>query len=359
MNVLVINTCGIAVGGITTNMLEYIGALSDENIFFDIVVTIYHDQDVVTRFKNMGCGVIEMPNRKTDTLRYAEKLKKILKEKKYDVVHVHGNSATMSLELYLAKRARIVKRIAHCHSSLCLHPILNKFMSPFFRVLYTDALACSLLAGEWLFGKGNYQVLHNAINVKRYCYDESVRMQYRTKLGLSDEIVIGHVGAFNESKNHEKLVSVFWEIQKKVNAKLILVGDGEKRKAIIKKVQELQLEDKVLFLGVRDDVEKLMLAMDVFLFPSRWEGLGIALIEAQATGLLCLASDVVPKDTKFSDNIFYLNLEEESQVWAQEILKNKNYNRVLRAGRACDEIRAEGYDIRDAANQLRKLYMNT
>lgn len=356
MKVLVVNTCGIAVGGITTNMLEYINALSDSNISFDILVTIYHEEDVILKFLNLGCKIINMPNRKKNPLGYAAKLNKLIKETRYDVIHVHGNSATMALELLIAKRNGIPIRIAHCHNNVCGHPFLHKILNPVFKSSYTTALACSQKAGEWIFGKENFQVLHNAINIEKYNFSEHVRTEYRKKLGIKDELVIGHVGTFNKQKNHEVVINVFAEIEKVTNAKLLLIGEGELRKEYIKKVHELGLKEKVLFLGIRNDVEKIMQAMDVFLFPSRWEGLGIVLVEAQAVGLPCIVSNVIPKEVKCTENIEYVNLNEGVSVWAHRVLNAFCGNRAEESKAACESLKKRGYCIGKEAWKLEKIY---
>lgn len=351
-----INTCGIAVGGITTNMLEYIKALSGQNLSFDIVATIYQEEAVIQKFKKLGCRIVRFPNRKKNTLQYIRKLEKLMQNQSYDVVHVHGNSSTMSLELYYAKKMGIKKRIAHCHNTLCLHPYINRMMMPVFNNTYTDGIACSALAGTWLFGAGNFQILHNAIDVDKFLYNEEIRNQYRKKLNIDENtVLLGHVGNMNEQKNHEFLLKLFTCFVKKKNADLVLLGDGLLRSNLQRLAQELDIYEHVHFLGIRDDVSCWMQAMDVFVFPSLWEGLPLVLMEAQAAGLPCLISNRITKEVDCSGIIVYQGLDDGPEAWAlklEQIIKEKMVRDAINA----ENVRISGYDIQRESRKLLDIY---
>lgn len=354
-NVLIINTCGLGVGGITSHMINYSEVLP-KDIKLSIVVTGIYEQSVIDLFVKRGFNIIFLPNRKKNPVRYMLALSNILKKEKYDVIHVHGNSATMVIELGLAKKNKIKTRIAHCHNSQCDHPKLNLILSPYFKMLYTDALACSDLAGEWIFGRGNYRVLHNAIDLDKYFFSDEVRNKYRKELKIDkDTVVIGHVGNINGQKNHKFLIKLFYEFQKNNKAMLLLIGADNFKTEMLELtnlIADLNISDKIKLLGLRNDVPNLLCAMDIFVFPSLFEGLGMVAVEAQANGLPVLASDAVPQEVRLSDKIEYLSLNEPMDVWCTCIcdLLAKSTDRTIKK----EDFR--NYDINSERKYLFDIY---
>ena len=347
--ILIVNTSGLGMGGITTHMLNYIQALKQKGYegTFTIVVTGVRDEKVLKSFVDLGCALEYLPDRKKELLRYIFSLSLLMLRQKFDVVHVHGNSSTMGLELSLAKMEKVSIRIAHCHNSKCEHPKVHKMLYPLLRASYTQAVACSTLAGDWIFGSGNYTVLPNAIDLQKFQYDPTIRKRYREKLKMDDEtLLIGHVGNFNEQKNHEFLINVFYEVQKQRKAKLILLGAGPLQESVKAQVSSLQMDERVYFLGIRDDVNCWMQAMDVFVFPSRWEGLPVTLVEAQASGLQCIISDVVSREIDLGNTI-RIPINNETQ-WSKTILEITKSRRV-------DKDIAK-YNIKDTSEKLLNLY---
>ena len=349
MKVLVVNTCGIAVGGITTNMLEYINALSDSNISFDILVTIYHEEDVILKFLNLGCKIINMPNRKKNPLGYAAKLNKLIKETRYDVIHVHGNSATMALELLIAKRNEIPIRIAHCHNNVCGHPFLHKILNPVFKSSYTTALACSQKAGEWIFGTKNFKVLPNAINANKYKFNQGIRENCRKELGVSESVKLCvFIGNLVEQKNPMFLIDIWKDFEKDSNYQLLIIGEGVLKEQIEKKIQSAGLENKIKLMGIRNDIEKIMQAADILLMPSKWEGLPMVLIEAQTTGLKCLVSDVVTDEACIDAHYFY-KIPLNKKIWLEALEKCEFFSDRQHAyKKTVDAV----YDIKKGAESL-------
>lgn len=207
-----------------------------------------------------------------------------------------------------------------------------------------------------MFSGAPYQLLKNSIDVSKYKFDSRRRSAIRNELKIPENtFVIGHVGGFREVKNHAFLLDIFAELQKRRNeAKLLLVGDGPLRSEAEQKVKSLGLENNVIFTGVRSDVNELMQAMDVFVFPSLYEGLPLTLVEAQAAGLPCCVSNTVSAEAAVTGNIHFLSLQAEPGSWAEEILLNaENFER-------CDttsEIVRAGYDISACAVALEKFYL--
>lgn len=352
-NILIINTSGLGVGGITTHMANYIAALKNIGEYqFTLIATVIKEPSVLAQFRALGCILIVLPSRKTQLISYCEQVNLLMKSHKYDVLHVHGNSSTMALELGLGKKNEISIRIAHCHNSICGHPIVHKIMLPYFRTTYTVALACSKLAGDWIFGKGNFTVLHNAIDLEKFSFNQSTRDKCRSELGISNDVLlIGHVGAFNEQKNHNFLIKVFYEVQKTRKAELILIGKGSLEEQVKKQVNDLQIAEKVHFMGMREDVECWMQAMDVFVLPSRWEGLGMVLIEAQAANLPVIAADCVPSEVKICDRFNQCSLESGLSTWSKlitETLAGDTHKQT--------NLGITDYDIEKEKTRLCKIY---
>lgn len=350
-------TTDVGFNGITSVVMNYYRNINRDKIQFDFAIAEKIHNTIENEINNLGGRVFKLPSRKKNTLKYVKALKRIVKEKEYEIVHVHGNSGTMLMETLLAKMVRIKKIIVHCHSTKCNYPTLNKILTPMMKMIATNFIACSNDAGKWLY-KENYLVLNNAIDLNKFKFNKFTREEYRRKLGIKDEFVIGHIGHFTNVKNHEFLIEVFKEVCKMHSkTKLLLVSDGPLLETIKNKVYELDLQDSVIFLGRRNDVDKLYQVMDCFVFPSKWEGLGMVLIEAQASGLPCFASKAVPKEAKVTGLVKYLSLEETSRTWAIKILETNINLRHMIKDNVIEEISDSGYDIKNNVDVLKKIYM--
>lgn len=322
--VLIVNTSGLGVGGMTTHMLNYIEKIIKKNyiVKFTIVVTGVRDNEIIAKFINAGCSIVFLPDRKKELIKYIKELFVLAKQHKFDAIHVHGNSSTMMIELKIAKICGIPTRIAHCHNSRCEHQLIHNVFKYSFMKSYTHAVACSELAGDWIFGKNNYTIVPNAIDINKFKYNEKNRNIYRNKLQIDDDaIVLGHVGNFNEQKNHEFLIDVFRSFHKTRHSKLILIGTGPLISKVKEKVDDFGLQNDVVFLGLKDDVNDWMQAMDVFVFPSRWEGFGMVVVEAQAANLPVVASTEVPTVTRVSNSIKYLSLDSGIRQWEKSVFE--------------------------------------
>ena len=357
--VLIISTVPFRHNGITKVILNYFSAMDKENMDIHLAVFCEKNKEVPKSILEQikSANVYIVPNRKANFFGYVSSINKIMKENKFDVVHINGNSNTMSIELFLAKINGVPNRIAHAHSSSCSHKIANLLMKPLTKMFCTYRLACSEDTGKWLFKREKYVVLKNAICLEHYKYDEKVREDYRKKLNIDDKFVVGHIGLVNGPKNHVFLFDVFKEIIKiKNNAFLLLISGSEKLNSeLIEKAKKLNIEDKLLFLTKRDDVPQLLQAMDVFVFPSKHEGLGLVLIEAQASGLPCVVSDGVPKEVKAIDYVEFLSLNKDIQVWANEAVNLAEKDN--RKSEVEKQLTDAGYNIYENANILRRIYM--
>lgn len=281
----------------------------------------------------------------------------------YTAVHGHIGS-TASIYLKIANKYNLFT-IAHSHNTkgvLSINSIMYRIMSYNTRHIADYFFACSKQAGIDRFGtkvvsnEKIYSVLNNAIDTKIFDYNEEVRMQMRQKLNFSsDNLVIGHIGRFQPQKNHDFLIDIFAEIHK-INKKsrLLLVGDGDLKEKIMRKVESLNLIDCVYFTGVRSDVQDLIQAMDIFLFPSLFEGLPVTLVEAQTSGIKCVISDNIPKDSILINEIVQtIPFNYSAEEWAKIIVSDSEYNRFGRQ----NEIINLGFDIINTTKWLEDFYL--
>lgn len=347
----VLMTCAnLYATGITAVVLNFAAYLPRHGVSLELAVGGGADGNVTKELEKLGVKLYMLPQRRKNPFRYRRALKKVIRGGNYDIVHVHGNSATMVLELSVAKKCKVPVRVAHCHNSVCGSMLRHRLLSPFFNRSYTHAVACSSVAGEWIFGKGNFTVIKNGVVAENFAFSAEKRERYRRELGLSDNLVLGHVGRFNEQKNHAFLLKTFEELlQKRGDARLLLVGNGPKFDEISAYIADKPYADKVIVYGVSDDVSGLLSAMDVFVFPSLYEGLGIALVEAQINGLKVICSDACPREANVTDRLKFLPLDSEG-AWAESIAgltadEERNsqpyIEMAIRAGYASGDVAAE------------------
>lgn len=296
--------------------------------------------------------------------QFVKEFDKILSEG-YDVVHLHTKQWKSFLVEELCKKHGIPKIIVHSHSTGIdtLDPIKREWevqqheqvKKKFSVDMATDFWACSKAAADFLFGEqipGDIiRIMPNAIDLSKFAYNQEIRSRYRREYGLENCFVIGHVGRFVYQKNHEFLIKVFYEVSKEIcNARLVLLGEGELITKIQRQVEEYNLKNKVLFLGKRDDVNYWYQAMDAFCLPSRFEGLPISMIEAQAAGLPCADSMEITEEVVITDHVVRLPLDVE--MWREQLL---NYREIVRKDDQMS-LRNAGYDIQEQIKVIEKFY---
>lgn len=320
-------------GGVEAVVMNYYRHIDRNKIQFDFICDEDSTNIPYDEIERLGGKVILIPPYQK-IIKYHKELKKILKNGNYKIVHSHINTLSV-FSLFAAKCAGVPVRIAHSHSTTNKKEfkknLMKQILRPFSKLFATDYMCCSELAGRWLFGdkeydKGNVYLLNNAIDLDKFKYDENIRKEKRKELNISDDtLVIGHVGRFVEQKNHRFLIDVFNEVHKQQpDSLLLLVGQGPLMDEMKEKVKNLKLENSVKFLGQRDDTNEIYQAMDVFVLPSLYEGLPVVGIEAQATGILCLFSDKMTKETKVLESTKFLSLNQGVGEWAIKILNSFN-----------------------------------
>ena len=304
--------------GVESVIMNYYRHLDHSKVQFDFICDEDSTRVPYDEIKKLGGRVFLVPKYQ-NLPKYLKALEKLFKENQYRIVH--ANLSTLSVfPLYVAKKVGVPIRIAHSHSTSnpkeWKRNLIKNILRPFSMRYATDYFACSEVAGRYLFGnkafdQGEVKIIHNAIDVEKFKFDKVARKKLRKEFGIKDStIVIGHVGRFVQQKNHTFLVDVFKEYHKKnPDSKLLLVGSGPLEDKIKKKVEKLGLKDSVLFLGQRDDINRLYSAMDVFCLPSLYEGLPVVGVEAQAAGLPCVFSDKITNDTVITKDTTLSKLE--------------------------------------------------
>lgn len=363
IRILCINTIGLNTSGITSILYDYY-SLFDKNQFLIETVSYYGDnREIVERFKKSNINVEIVPNRRTNPIKYFFALIKLMKTKKYDIVHVNGNSATMTIELLAAKISGIGIRIAHSHNSTCEAKKMDKLMRPIFYHLYNYAFACGHDAGEWLFPNKEYTIIKNGRNPEVYKYNVISRKKMREVLNIDDDVIaLGHVGHYyNNQKNQEFLINVFKNlINKKLNVHLYLVGDGEKKNEIYDLVNNLNLSKYVTFLGNINYIPDYLQAMDFMIFPSLFEGLPLVVIEWQIAGLKSLISSSISEECKLCDLVHFESLNKGISEWTRTIIHliSEKNDRDTQSKIAIKRATIEGYNLIENVEYLQKFYIS-
>jgi glycosyltransferase involved in cell wall biosynthesis len=350
---------GLRTGGIGMLLYNYFMGMDHSKIAFDFMVHFPEPGLAEHLLEKEGCQMFHLPPVR-HLFRVFFQTRKVIKQGHYRIVHVHHTCHSF-VQLLAAWSCGVKVRIAHSHDALVPRGV-HRFTYALYAWLTarfaTHWFACSDLAGRYVFREGirssRFRVLRNAIDVRRYRFDHAAREAIRAKYHLQDCFVLIHVGRMTNQKNHERLVGIFNEVQKsKPSARLLLIGSGVLEADIHAQVHELGLEDKILFLGETSDVPAFLQAADVFVFPSRHEGLGMVLVEAQAAGLPCVASaSRVPKEADLTGLVQFLSLEEPDSIWARAICSACNPDRSS----GLEKVRRAGYDITTEARNLEKWY---
>ena len=365
----IVHTIPMGADGISNLTLTINEKIDRDRFEFNYLVFRNQHEFCDERVKRLGSPklIVDVSNVHNPIIKGIKKVAgtvKLLKHERIEIIHIDASTPYDVVLAVAAKLAGVRKIIFHAHNDNYERKLtLRNLMQPIFRMMIpfvvTDYIAISEQAAAFLFPKRvvqekKYYLFKNGIDINKYVFDNLTREEYREKYNVSDRFVVGHVGRFVYQKNHEFLVQVFSEILKlKKNAVLVLIGTGELEGKIRELVKERGLVDNVIFWGVTEDIANLMQAMDCFVFPSRFEGLGMVAIEAQSASLPTFVSDVLPKEVDITPCIKKISLNVSAEEWADQIVqfceKSKRTNtRVY--------IKNSGYDIIDVVQKLEKLY---
>ena len=315
------------------------------------------EQEKVDEAVACGIAVLQLPDKKSNTLGYFKALSTALDEGRFDICHVHGNSGMVFPELVVAKRSRAVAVACHCHSTGCEHPVLHRALRPFVPRLCDCTFACSDEAGKWLFGDADYLVLPNSFELNKFAFDAKARDTLRDAYGIGEKTyVLGNIARLNPEKNHAFLIDVFSAFHTEhPDSVLMLAGGGPGEKDVRALVASSPARDSIMLLGNVADPSKLYSAMDCFVFPSIHEGLGIVLVEAQLAGLDCFVSSDVPNAARVSDMFHSVSLDIPAAEWASEIAVMASHSRDRsKCGFYAGQL--ERFDIRSSYRILEDAY---
>lgn len=342
------------IGGIESFIMNLYRNMDRTIVQFDFIVNSNSKKDYYEEINRLGGNIYEVtPISKNIFKRFFE-LKKIFKSNlEYKIVHRHACSAIVFFDLLVAKLYKIKKVIVHSHSNMYKNrKLLNKILSPLVNLFADKKLACSKTAAEWLFGSDkDVEIIYNGIDIDKFTYDINIRNIIRNKLECDKKFIIGNVGRLSWQKNQSFILDIFEKYLKtNINAELWLIGDGDERESLSFKAKKLNIENNVKFFGNTNNINNLLQAMDLFLFPSIKEGLGISLIEAQINGLKCIISPEVPKEAIITDKIKVISLD-RYDLWINEISKEDNTRTI---DTNINSIR--DFNIINTIMQLKKVY---
>lgn len=356
-------------GGIESFLNNVLNRLDLREVEVDIVTADLRQSVFTAGLEQKGIHFYQLSGSQQKLRQNWRMFRQLLEQRHYDVIHFN---LFQGLSLYyarLAQKAGIPVRIAHSHNT-ALRPsrtrplklLLHRAGKLLFLRSATDLWACSTPAAEFLFSRkiareGQFRFIPNGIETERFRFDPAQRDAVRRALGLEKEFVIGNVGRLCAQKNQEFLLDVFAEVVKqKPDSRLLLVGTGELEPALKARAKALQVADKVIFYGVSDRVETLLWAMDVFAFPSRFEGLGIVAVEAQAGGLPVLCSEHVPQEARITALFHALPLNAGAQAWAEALVCS---DAAEKPRDTWQQVRAAGFDVEDVARKIERYYLRS
>lgn len=358
-NVLVINTVGFHVNGVSTVIMNLYNETKG-SYKYDFTFPNYMDEKFIKQLEKKN-RIFKLSDRKKRTLNYIVGLTKIIRKNNYDVIHIHGNSNTMLIEILSAKLAFYAGRlIIHTHNTnvgeaKVLRSILN-------RILINSVsriVACGNEAGKALYGSRPFDIICNGIDLEEYSFSFDNRNRFREEIEASStDILIGHVGRMNDQKNQDFLLDLMKYVPETIPIKLVLIGDGVNENLLKKKAAALNIDNVVIFLGPREKTNYIYSGLDVLVMPSKYEGVPLVAIEAQAANLPVIISNKVDREINITNFVSFLPIDKNEEVFKQWFDQIKKYNCLNRTNSNNIELlRKSGFDIKNSGKEIKKLYM--
>ena len=350
-------------GGVARLLYDYYSFIDHEQVHFDFLIYNYYEQGILEQpLKELGCQVFKVPKIQDGRKDFLRGIDSVLNGNKYDIVHSHRGPQSFYV-LNAAKKHGVNVRIAHSHLAYSPESFSRKIKESILirmdKYLATNLFACGSDAGKSMWGeRSNFYVMHNAINLNKFVFSEKVRDEKRKEIGIDnkDELVLGIVGRIEDQKNYPFLMKVMQRLLDKNNATLVVVGRGTLENNVKQMAIELGISDHVKFLGVRNDVNCLLNAFDCFLLPSKYEGLPVVLIEAQANGLYEIVSNTVTKEMAVTDLLTFLP-NDEVELWVKKIEDIAKSSNVAKRNGYATILKDNGYSIHDEAIKLQSYYI--
>lgn len=365
MKTKVLQVCGqLSVGGQEMMVRNFYKYINRDVFSFDYVVYGSHIGDYEKELILLGAHVyhITYPSLK-NMKQFKKEIIELIRKNRYDVIHSHTYTNN-GIVLQIAKNLNVPIRISHCHSTesgkkeSLIYKTYKKYMLHLIKKNSTHYIACGEKAGFSFYGKDVFSkkgiIIKNGIYLDAFKYNEETAKKIKNQLGLENEIILGHVGRFVDVKNHRYLIDILSCLKETFNNfKCLLIGDGELYEEIKEYAKQQGVQDKILFLSKRSDVNELMQAIDIILCPSKYEGLPVSLVESQASGATCLVSKNVSKEVNISGLVKFLDIDKKSiNDWCQNIRSFSKHDR-----NQSKIIKQKGYDIVDSCKLLEKIYL--
>lgn len=349
---------GANTGGVESYIINLIRNVDREKYQFYFLRRgkIAYENEVI----DLGVQLIPINVSRHNPVKYIKIFNKIFEDYQFDVVYYNTCDIKSMDMIMFGKKYGVPVRIIHSHNSYNIVPprLLHKFTEKWCRKnidnYATKLLACSEIAGDWMFQKNDYDVVNNGIKTEKFLFDVAIRDEKRACLELDNKYVVGFVGRLEEQKNPLFLIDIFAELYKKRNdAILLVVGDGSLKSEMIQRANQHQVLHAVKFLGVRSDVNEIINAMDCFLLPSLFEGLPFVLVEAQTNGLPCIVSEDVSIESNINGEVQFISRNESAEYWASVVsMARPSYDRT----KYVDIMREKQFDINDTVSIVEKYF---
>ena len=344
-------------GGLETLIMNIYRNIDRDKVQFDFLVHYQGDYFYDSEIRSLGGNIFKLSFRDDKNfIKYIRDLAHFFSSHKYDIVHCHMGSTAL-FTLGMAKIYGVKNRILHSHNSSTENTFKGKVKSYLLKVskvFSNQYFACGLSAGEFLYGKKEFKIIKNAIDVEKFA--NAQKRNDPVLNSLEESFVIGHVGRFNEQKNHKFLIEIFSQYYKtNPNSFLVLVGDGELKSEIIKKVEECGLTNSVIFYGTSGNMEEIYKWFNVFVLPSLFEGLPVVGVESQAAGIPCLFSNTISREVGFTDYAKFLPIDCGTDIWVDNL--KKAYEGEIKPS-TVEDVRKAGYDIKSEAKRVEQIYID-
>lgn len=354
-------------GGIESFMYNVLSDIDIKGLEVDIVVSQLKDSIFSERLKSIGINFLELSGNQKRIIKNYRLFSKLLKERQYDVIHMNIFHAISFIYAVPARKNGIKTRIAHSHNtkigrcrSYPLKKLLHWFFKSFCCGIFTDFWACSAAAAEFMFSKRllsneGFELIPNGIDTERFAFREEARVKIRNELRVGNKAVLVNIGRLCEQKNQMFLLDIMKVLtEREIDCLLLLIGEGAMLSELRAKAERLNLTDRVIFYGTASNVEDILCAGDVFVFPSIFEGFGIAALEAQTAGLPVICSEHVPKEAFLTENIHLARLSDGAEKWADEVMNALEHS--VRNREAAETVNRKGFDIKKTAKKIEKKY---
>lgn len=360
-------------GGAESMIMNYYRNIDRTKVQFDFLVHRQERAAFDDEIEQMGGVIYRMPAiNPINPKKYYKALRAFFNtHNTYKIVHSHLNTFS-TFPLKIAEEYKIPTRIAHAHIAMdpitlkhtlksipntieALKKVVKLYVKRTIHKHTTHSFACGKKAGTWLYGKNaQFHIMNNAISAHNFAYDIDKESELKKNFNIQDKIVLGHIGRFTHQKNHTFLIDILADVLvSNKNYVLVLIGDGPLKQNTIEKAKKLHIFDQILFLGLKTNISELIQMIDVFVFPSLYEGLPVTLVEAQAAGLKILASNNITEEVKLTEDIQFLPITEGTTPWVNALLKldkitkNKNFDKIV----------AGNYDIINNSNEIQNFYL--